>query len=209
MTRVIEEALTRFVGDILTCAGVDSFSCQAVSQSLVQANLRGIDSHGVRLLPLYIDCAEKGGINKNPQFGVKRTFPCCCCIDADNGFGAAAGFRAIDECMKIAEEQGLAIASVINSSHSGYMAAFTLRAAAKGFIAFAFTNTGPAMLSYNGSGQYFGTNPICFAAPREESDPFCVDMATTGKTHNSVELAKLTGSELDEGQGTMQIQMER
>ena len=199
MKKVSAEKLGRFVGDVLASCGVDSSGSEAVSQSLVQANLRGIDSHGVRLLPTYAESADKGGVNKHPKINVKQTFPSCCCVDADNGFGAAAGFRAIDECIKIAENQGIGIASVINSSHCGYMAAYTLRAAAKGYMAFSFTNTGSAMLSYNGTKKYIGTNPICFAAPREESDPFCVDLATTARTYNSVELARLTGSKLDEG----------
>ena len=199
MIKVPESGLNLFVRSVLAKAGVDQFSCDAVAQSLVDANLRGIDTHGVRLLPIYLNNLEQGGIEKEPRMEVKRTYPSCCVVDADDGFGAAAGFRAIDECMKIAEEQGMAVATVINSSHCGYMAAFCLRAAEKGFMAFGFTNNGPIMLSHNGTAEYFGTNPICFAAPREEGAPFCVDMATTGKTNNSVQLAKLTGSKLPEG----------
>lgn len=150
MKKVPESGLKHLVLSVLAKAGVDPFSCDAVAHSLVDANLRGIDTHGVRLLPLYVNALEQGGINKEPHMEIKRTFPSCCVVDADDGLGAAAGFRAIDERMKIAEEQGMAIATVVNSSHCGYMAAFSLRAAEKGFMAFGFTNNGPIMLSYNG-----------------------------------------------------------
>ncbi len=61
-------------------------------------------------------------------------------------------------------------------------------------MAFAFTNTGPKILCHDGKGSYFGTNPIAFACPREEADPFCLDMATSMIAWNKVEAARKTGN---------------
>ena len=87
--------------------------------------------------------------------------------------------KAIDICMKIANKFGVGIVAVKNSSHPGALASMALRAARKNYIAFAFTHADSLMLSHNGKKAYFGTNPICFAAPRKEKEPFCIDMATS------------------------------
>ena len=100
-------------------------------------------------------------------------------LDADNAFGHAAGMKSIDLGEKIAIDNGIGLVAVINSSHSGSMAGMALKGAEKGFITFAFTHADSLMLSYNGKKPYFGTNPICMAAPRENDEPYCLDMATT------------------------------
>ena len=87
--------------------------------------------------------------------------------------------KAIDLAMQLAKEFGIGAIAVSNSSHPGAMASFALRAARKGYLAFAFTHADALVCSHGGQRAYFGTNPICVAAPRKESEPFCLDMAPT------------------------------
>jgi len=141
--------------------------------------LRGVDSHGIRLLPHYVESAKRGRKNPKPSLVFNKTFPSLGYLDADNAFGHVAGMKAIDHCIEMANEQGIGAVAVINSSHPGAMASMALKAARFGYIGFAYTHADSLLLSHGGKRPYFGTNPICVAVPREESEPYCLDMATS------------------------------
>ena len=143
------------------------------------ASLRGVDSHGINLLPHYLKSAKSGRKNINPKFKIKRKFPTIFSLDADNAFGHAASLFAVKESMKVARKYGLAAVSVYNSSHTGSLAVTCLEPAKKDFICIGFTNADALMLSYNSKETFFGTNPICITAPRLEKNPFCFDSATS------------------------------
>ena len=164
---------------VLSKAGLDEHTCESVSFGLCETSLRGVDSHGIRLLPHYTRSALLGRKNPTPDYKFKQVFPAFGHLDADNTFGHAAGMKAIDLAMPLAKEYGISSIAVSNSSHPGAMASFALKAARKGYIAFAFTHADALVSSYGGKRAYFGTNPICIAAPRKEAEPFCLDMAPT------------------------------
>jgi ureidoglycolate dehydrogenase (NAD+) len=166
---------------------------------LCETSLRGVDSHGIRLLPHYFDSAVSGRKNPSPKFKVTKTFPSMAHLDADNAFGHAAGMRAINIAMEIAETQGVASIAVSNSSHPGAMASMALKAAREGYIAFAFTHADALILSHGGSRPYFGTNPVCFAAPRLDKEPYCLDMATSIVPWNRVKVNRSLDKQLDKG----------
>jgi ureidoglycolate dehydrogenase (NAD+) len=178
--------LINFCTSALNSAGLDDFSCSAVTTGLCETSLRGVDSHGVRLLPHYINSALNGRKNPKPKYKYKQIFPSIAHLDADNAFGHAAGMKAIDFGMEMAKKQGIGAVSVSNSSHPGAMASMALRAARSGYIAFAFTHADALVLSHNGKRPYFGTNPICMAAPRLEKEPYCLDMASSTIPWNRV-----------------------
>lgn len=171
--------LLLFTKKILSKAGLDKFSAQSVSVGLCETSLRGVESHGIRLLDHYVNSAINGRKNPKPKFSFISKFPAITTLDADNAFGHAAGFKAIDHSMLKAKKYGVSIVAVKNSSHPGALASMALRAARKGFAAFAFTHADSLMLSHGGKRAFFGTNPICFAVPRKEKEPYCLDMATS------------------------------
>ena len=165
--------------ETLKLNGADEFSSESVSKGLVETSLRGVDSHGIRLLPHYINGLKNGRINGKPNFKRTDKFPSLIGLDADHSFGHAAGFKSIEIGIELAEKYGIAAISVFNSSHPGAMASFSLEAARKGFCSFSFTHADSLVQSYGGKNSFFGTNPICFAAPRKDEEPFCLDMAPT------------------------------
>lgn len=193
------EKLESFVDRALTLAGLDEFSKEAVCTGLCEASLRGVDSHGVRLLPHYIESALLGRKNPSPNFKFETTFPSLGHLKADNAFGHAAGMRAIDHAMEIAESQGIGVVGVSNSSHPGAMASMALRAARQGYIAFAYTHADALILSSGGTRPYFGTNPICFAVPRIEEEPYCLDMSCSVITWNKLKMKRAAGVSLPPG----------
>ena len=115
----------------------------------------------------YVNSALKGRKNPKPKYKIFKPFPAIAVLNADNAFGHAAGMKAIDLCMKIANLYGVGVVAVKNSSHPGALASMALKAARQKYIAFAFTHADSLMLSHNGKKPYFGTNPICFSCPRK------------------------------------------
>jgi hypothetical protein len=202
------EALRAFAVGVLTSIGTEPYSADAVADGLVEASLRGVDSHGIRLLPNYIENCLAGGVNPIPRWGVHKAFPSLVVLDADNAFGLAAGRKAMDVGMEVAATQGVCMLAVQNSHHPGAMAATTLYAARRGYLAWGHTNTGPKLQNFGGAGSTFGTNPVAFAAPRgaaagrEAEPPFSLDMATSMIPWNKVEHHRATGDPLPDGVAT-------
>ena len=175
-----------FVAACLEQAGADRPSTEAVSRSLVGASLRGVDSHGIRLLPHYIRALRGGRINGSPKLSYQRLSAGTGRLDADDGFGHLAGYRAIEEGMRLAEENGLGAVTVVNSSHFGAAGSYTLAAAEAGYMAFAISNSDKLVLPFDGVRSFHGTNPFSFAAPVEGQRPFLLDMATSAIPLNRV-----------------------
>ena len=129
-------------------AGLDEHTCESVSSGLCETSLRGLDSHGIRLLPHYTYSALKGRKNPRPEYKFSQIFPAFGHLDADNTFGHAVGMKEIDLAMPLTKEYGISAIEVSNSSHPGPLASFALRTARKGYIAFAFTHA-DAYVSHN------------------------------------------------------------
>jgi ureidoglycolate dehydrogenase (NAD+) len=161
-----------------------------VTKSLIQTSLRGVDSHGIRLLPHYLDAIDSGRINTNPQYSFEQRSPSTAKLDGDHTFGHAAGKEAMEKAIAKAKETGIGAVAVYNSTHFGAAAFFSLIAADKDMIGMSFTHADSLMLTYNGKRPFFGTNPLCFAAPCDGEDPFCLDMATTRVTWNKIKEKK-------------------
>ena len=190
-----------FVEQALLKSGVEESGAKATAKGLWQASLRGVDSHGLRLLPHYIAAVKGGRINPNPEFRFDKTSASTGRFDADHGFGHAAGIIAIRHAMDLAREAGSGHVAVRNSSHCGSMAYFALEACAEDMIGTAYTDATPKMRSANATKTFFGTNPVCMAAPMAAEGPFCYDGATTPMSANKIRVYGEKGLELPPGCG--------
>lgn len=190
---VPQDRLSRFVAAALTARGSAPEQSADVARALVSTSLRGVDSHGVRLLPHYLRALGGRRIAKAPVLSATRTAPGAATVDADNGFGHHAGFRAIAEGCALAKESGIAGVSVINSSHFGAAGCYALEAAEAGYVAFAFCNSDPFVLPHDAQEPFHGTNPIAFAAPVPLQRPFLLDMATSIIPWNKIRDYELKG----------------
>jgi LDH2 family malate/lactate/ureidoglycolate dehydrogenase len=186
MVKVSYKKLLNYSYKVLKESNLNNFSAKTVSLGLCNASLRGVDSHGIKLLPHYVNSALLGRKNPNPKFKFYKKFRCVQLLDADNAFGLTAGCKAVDRCVDIAEKNGVGVVGVKNSSHPGAMASILLEYVKKGFLIFGFTHADSLQLTYGGTTPYFGTNPLCFAAPRGKAEPFCLDMATTKISWNKL-----------------------
>jgi LDH2 family malate/lactate/ureidoglycolate dehydrogenase len=185
--------LAAFVRSLVAAAGIDAASAEAVSRALVDASSRGVDTHGVRLAPWYLQMIEGGRVNRHPRLSFERKAAAVGHVDADDGFGHGASYRAIEEGVAIARETGLAAITVGRSSHHGATGCYTLAAARQGFAAIGMTHADSAVVPFGGSKPFFGTNPISFAVPAPGEEPMLLDMATSSIPANRIMLRRATG----------------
>lgn len=156
----------------------DKYTSIAVSEGLCNASLRGVDSHGIRLLPHYLNSGILGRKNIRPKFTIKKKYSSSFFLNADDGYGLAACKKALEYSTKKADKYGITSIGVTDSSHCGCLASSVIPFAKKGYLIFGFTHADSLLKSSNSPSAFFGTNPICFAAPRGSNrDPFCLDMS--------------------------------
>lgn len=193
------DALARFSNAVLTAAGADKPSAEAAAWAMLHASLHGVDSHGIRLLPWYADCLRNGIAKGNPNVTVSLKRRAAVLVDADDGLGHIAMYRAMDEACGLARDCGIGMASVINSTHFGAAGAYTLAAADAGFIGLVTANSGAFVVPHGGSKPIHGTSPLSLAAPNPGGDPFLLDMATSSIPWNKVLRYRTEGLELPPG----------
>jgi len=174
--------------DVLTYHGVCTEVREHVSEGLVQTSERGVDSHGIQLFPHYIAALKAGRINGYPNVKVTRCIPGAATVHADHTFGHAAGAFAMQNAIQMAEEVGVACVAVADSTHCGAAAYYGLMAAEKDMIGLFFTHASPHMLYPGAKHPTLGPNPMCFTAPMEGEEPFCLDMSTTVVTFNRLKI---------------------
>jgi LDH2 family malate/lactate/ureidoglycolate dehydrogenase len=180
-------------------AGASTDCARAATRAMMHASLHGIDSHGARLAPHYCRMMQTGRINPSPNVTVERRAAASAIVDADDGLGHFGAYRAVELGCAIAAEAGIAGVGVVNSSHFGAAGAYALAGAEAGFVAFATTNSNPAVKLHDGAAAFHGTNPLAFAAPGPGMRPWLFDMATSSIAMNRVLLQRTVGGTLPAG----------
>ncbi|NHN49358.1 Ldh family oxidoreductase [Halostella sp. JP-L12] len=191
--RLSAESLEQFAREVFEEAGLNSEHARIVSDALVTANLRGVDSHGVVRLEPYVKNIEGGGFNADPEMTVKRPSPSAVIVDADDGLGQVATAKAMDTVVEAAAETGTAFAIVQNSNHFGTAAYYTQQAASVDCIGLAMTNVGPNVAPFGGIDPFFGTNPLGYSIPTNLSFPITLDMATSVVAKGKIHVAEEEG----------------
>jgi LDH2 family malate/lactate/ureidoglycolate dehydrogenase len=190
------EAVESFLAQLLTGAGASPESAAATARALTDASSRGVDTHGIRLTPHYLRGLAGGRINPLPKVTVTRLSAAAAHVDADDGLGHLASYRAIEVGIELARKAGLAAVAVGRSTHNGASGCYTLAAARQGFAALGMTNADAIVAPHDGVKAFFGTNPISFAVPVAGGQPLLLDMATSSIPLNRVLLRRDTGSPL-------------
>lgn len=170
-----------------------------VVDGLIETSLRGIDSHGIRLVPHYIKATLLGRINPNPKFKFNKTSLTTMIMDADHTYGITASVKAMENTIEMAKKNGTGITVVKNSSHFGAAGIYGHMAAKKNMVGYAFTNVDSLVVPYGGKERFLGTNAFCFCAPMEKEEPFCLDMATTTISWNKLMMYRKLNKNLERG----------
>jgi ureidoglycolate dehydrogenase (NAD+) len=196
--RVEQAALTSFCRDVLVAVGLDERDAATVAGSLVAADLRGVATHGVLRLPVYVERMRRGLIATRPSIQVRRTGPATATVDGGNGPGQVVALRAMREAVALAEGAGVGLVSVHGSNHFGAAGWFALHAAERGMIGLALTHAEADVVPFGGRRPALGTNPLAVAVPRGDGPPVLLDMATSGVAMGRVLLARKRGEPIPE-----------
>lgn len=192
------EPLRRFCERLLVAAGLEAGDAHLVADSLVEANLRGIDSHGVARLGHYLTRIRHGSIEVRPRISIERCAPAAARLDGGHGLGQIAHARAAKLAVELARDCGAGWVSIRNSSHCGALAYFGLMIAEAGMIGVVLTHVDPMVVPFGATEPYCGTNPICITAPGADGQSLCLDMATSITPWNSIANAGTEGMPIPE-----------
>lgn len=170
------------------------------AEAMVEADLMGIDSHGITLVPLYADLVRDGRIAREPEIRVVHAFGAVATIDGGGGFGHAPSVEAMDLAIEKARAFGIGAVAVRGSNHYGAAGVYALRAARAGLIGLSTSAVHlPSIVPVFGREPRLGTNPIAFAAPGARGAPFLLDIATSTIAIGKLKLAARAGARLPEG----------
>lgn len=177
------------IRSILLAWGMPEDNAEQTSDVLAWADLHGVDSHGVSLLPGYDRLRRNGRIKLDAKPRVVRETPVSALVDGGGGLGHVPGRFAMGTAIAKARSAGMAAVAVRNSAHFGACGFYTLMAAEAGLIGMACTSAGGIQVAPTfGKQARLGTDPWSFAAPTGDGAPFLLDMATTtvaaGKLRN-------------------------
>lgn len=184
---------------ILRAVGTPEDEAEIVSDTLVKANLRGIDSHGVIRLPVYLSRVKHKTIIPGAPFKTVRESPSSAVVDGGSGFGQVIAVKAMKLAIEKAERTGLGAVSAFNTNHFGMAAYYALLALQSDMISMIISNAGPYVVPWGGRIPMLGTNPICVGIPSGQSFPIILDMATSATARSRIEKIAKEGGSIPEG----------
>lgn len=182
---------------VLEDAGAPPATANTVAESLVESNLRGHDSHGIRRLAPYIDAVKDGRVDPRAEPEVVTRRQAIVIVDGNGGFGQAAARLAADELTTLTRQSGVAAAAIQNANHVGRLGEWVEHLADEGLIAIAFCNAEPTVAPYGGSERRLGTNPIAWATPGRP--PLVMDWSTATMPEGKLAVAKARGEKVPHG----------
>ena len=187
------DRLSAYCARILEGLGVPADQAAVVAGSLIEADLRGVESHGVHLVALYADRLRGGHLVGRTEVTVLRDEGASALLDGGQGLGQISGLAAVDLAVAKAREFGVGTVAVRNSSHLGALGWYTMRGAEAGCVTLAAQNGPPFVPPFGGVTGSFSTNPMSYAVPAGDEPMLVLDMATTAVAGNRVLLAQKRG----------------
>jgi len=185
---------------VLRAWGMSDAHADTTAEMMLETDLRGVDSHGISMLPTYDREYRAGRLNMRPSFKTVREGPAFALIDADASLGHPVSVHAMHLAVDKCRESGVAVVSVFNSHHFGAAGCYSRIAADRGAIGMVTASTrGVTMVPTFGAEPVMGTNPLAFAAPARRNAPFELDMATTTVAAGKVKVYKLNHRTLPAG----------
>lgn len=191
--------LADFVQTVFRKMDCSQADAATATRSLLLADLRGIDSHGIARLSGYIRLWEVGRINPQPRLQIIHETPSTAVVDGDGGLGLVVAPFAMQAAIQKASVAGTGWVSVQNSNHFGIAAAHAMMALPHDMIGLAMTNASPLVAPTFSLERLLGTNPICVAIPAGEEPPFVADLATTTAANGKLEILQRTNKQAPVG----------
>jgi LDH2 family malate/lactate/ureidoglycolate dehydrogenase len=192
------QRLTAAVADILAAAGIAAADAGVAAADLVAADLEGIASHGVMLLPMYVDRILAGSVSRRSTGEVVSDRGSAIVIDAGNALGQLTARQAVALAVARAREIGLAAVAVRNGFHFGTAGRYARMMAEQNCVGIVLSNTRPLMPAPGGAEALVGNNPIAVALPSAGAFPVEADMALSATAMGKIRLAAAAGERIPE-----------
>ena len=194
-------ALHQQVARVVLAGGSSSAEADVVAANLVLANLSGHDSHGVGMLPRYVEALLEGGLQPNASVAVNVDTGSLLALDGQRGYGQTVGAQAMDLAIARARQHGSCILSLAHAHHLGRIGHFAEMAVAQGLVSMHFVNvlSRPVVAPFGGGDGRFGTNPCCIGIPLPGQDPFVLDFATSQVAQGKMRVAHNKGERVEPG----------
>jgi LDH2 family malate/lactate/ureidoglycolate dehydrogenase len=198
--RIAVDRLHRQLDEIFTAWGMIEVFRTVCIRQVIEADLMGIDSHGIGMLPTYEKFRLQGSIVVNPDVTVVDDHQAVALVDAGHGMGHIAATQAMELAMEKAGKFGVGVASVSHSNHYGAAGVYSNMARRRGLLGMSMTGTTQrSVVPTFGREPRFSTNPLAFAAPGGKTDGFSLDMATSTVAIGKITIAKREGKSIPPG----------
>ncbi|SKA37423.1 Ldh family oxidoreductase [Consotaella salsifontis] len=199
MSTVDAEALTAFCRDLFLAADAPAEVAAVVAESLVYADLRGIESHGVVRCEIYLERIAKGMVEPRAPVVLTKDEGVTGLVDGGNQFGAYVGVKALQAVTERAKRHGICALGVCHSNHFGTAAYYVERAVRDGLAMMVMSNASQTMPAAGGVRPFLGTNPLAFGFPGDREVPFILDMATSLVARGKIIMAAKRGEDIPLG----------
>lgn len=199
---VSSAALTDLVRGLLMAQGVSKPDAQITADSLVSADLEGVASHGVMLLPMYLERLRAGSVQAQARPEVVEDLGGLVVMSARQSLGQVSSQAAVNLALERAKTHGLCAVAVRDAFHFGAASYWARQFAHAGMIGLTFSNTRPLMPAPGGAERVVGNNPVAMAFPSADGRPLVVDMAMSATAMGKIRLADAQGRLIPEGWAT-------
>ncbi len=189
------EYLKDFTYQVFKKMGCPDDQAMTAADCLNQADLRGVDSHGVARLSGYVRLWELNRLNASPNMKIIHETPSTAVLDGDLGLGLVTGPHAMKIAIEKARTAGTGWVAVQNSNHYGIAAFHAMMALEHDMIGISMTNASPLVAPTFSKSRFLGTNPIAVAFPSQDEPPFVMDMATTTVANGKLEVLQRKGED--------------
>ena len=193
--KIDSNILKGWLQGLFSCAGLKHKDASLVASNIIEAEMRGVYSHGLLLTRLYVDRIKSGGISSNYNITTRKDSNNILLLDGDGGSGQSLATYAVEKGIKRAKKHGIAWVGLVNSNHVGMLATYGLQIAGENMLGLIMTNSGPSVAVHGGKGKKMGNNALCFAIPNQKT-PFIFDMATGVVACGKIRYAHLQGDAL-------------
>lgn len=187
--------IRKFAEKVFLSIGCSNKDAKLAADVLINADLRGVDSHGVARLSGYVRLFDHGRLNPKPNIKILHETPSTAVIDGDKGLGLVVAPHAMKIAIKKAKKAGSGWISVQNSNHFGIAGYHSMLALEHDMIGWAMTNAAPLVVPTFAKEKMLGTNPIAVAVPAQNQPPFVADFATTAVAYGKMEILQRKGLE--------------
>jgi uncharacterized oxidoreductase len=195
------DPLSAAVRAIVAAAGSHDGEAAQVAANLVEANLRGHDSHGVGMVPRYVDAVLEGGLAVNAHVAVRQDSGALLTLDGRQGYGQVIGQEAMELGAARAKELGVCIVGLAHSHHLGRIGQWAEQCVDHGLVSIHFVNvlSRPVVAPFGGRDARLGTNPFCVGIPRQGGEPILLDFATSKIAQGKTRVAYNKGVAIEPG----------